>query len=172
MVSLVNSFGPGRSELHLMAVIFELMLNAWWLKYFLWKKNSDEYYWTLLSDGKWTLVQVMVLVPSGNSQIPKAMLTQIYVAIWHHYATTFDTWNFYSLAPVRYGCNPKFAIFKLISSIDILSISFENAHRWMPQNLTDDHLRLVNTGPSNGCQARSHYLNKCWLYFYDGIWCH
>ena len=42
--------------------------------------------------------------------------------------------------PCRYGCNLKLTlvIFKLISRIDILSLSCEIALRWMPQDLTDD----------------------------------
>ena len=42
-----------------------------------------------------------------------------------------------SLAPGRSGSNLKLIIFKLILRIDILSISFEFALRWMPQNTFD-----------------------------------
>ena len=50
------------------------------------------------------------------------------------------SWNtkFNSLAPGRSGSNFKLVIYKLISRIDILSISCETALRWMPQDLIDD----------------------------------
>ena len=43
-----------------------------------------------------------------------------------------------SLAPGRCGSNLKEVIFKLKSSIDILSISCGIALRWLPQVFTDD----------------------------------
>ena len=46
--------------------------------------------------------------------------------------------NVNSLAPERCFCNLKLLIFKHLSGIDILSISYEIALRWMPQDLTDD----------------------------------
>ena len=42
------------------------------------------------------------------------------------------------MAAGMYGCNLKLVIFKLISEIDILSISCEIILMWMPQDLTDD----------------------------------
>ena len=52
-----------------------------------------------------------------------------------------------SLTPGRCGCNLKSVMFKLISRIDILSISCEIAPRWMPQDLI---WWLVNIGSGNG----------------------
>ena len=43
-----------------------------------------------------------------------------------------------SLVPGIWGCNLKLVIFKLMSRVDILSISCKIAFRWMPQDYTDD----------------------------------
>ena len=48
-----------------------------------------------------------------------------------------------SLVSGRCGCNLELIIFKLISRIDILHISYEIALRWMPQHLIDDWSTLV-----------------------------
>ena len=52
------------------------------------------------------------LLPDGTKLLPKPMLTQIYVAIWHHKATNFPTpcytvnWMLHStLLPNRHSCN-------------------------------------------------------------------
>ena len=66
-----------------------------------------------------------------------------------------------SLAPGRCGCNLKWVIFKLISRIDIVIISSEIAHRWMPWGLADDLPILVQI-MACCCQATSHYLNQYW----------
>ena len=51
-------------------------------------------------------------------------------------------------------------VFKLISRIDILSISSEIAFKWMPQHLTDDYSTLVQV--IDWCRkATSHHLNQC-----------
>ena len=42
-----------------------------------------------------------------------------------------------ALAPKRYGCNIKWVIMKLISSISILSITSENIPRYMSQYFSD-----------------------------------
>ena len=69
--------------------------------------------------------------------------------------------NFNSLVPRRCSCNFKLVIFKHISRIDILRISFEIALIWMSQYLTDDQSTLVQV--MAWChQATSHYLSKCW----------
>ena len=69
-----------------------------------------------------------------------------------------------SLAPGRCDFAFKLIIFKLISRIDVLSISCEIALRWMSGNLSDDELTLVEV---MGCcrQTASHYLNQCWRSF-------
>ena len=43
-----------------------------------------------------------------------------------------------SLMPAGCQCNVKSVIFKLISRVDILNITFEIALRWLPQYFTDD----------------------------------
>ena len=47
------------------------------------------------------------------------------------------------LTPGRCGCNLQWVIFKLISRIDILNISWETAVSWMQHDLTDDQSTLV-----------------------------
>ena len=65
------------------------------------------------------------------------------------------------LVPGRCRCNLKLVIFKLMSRVDILSISCEIALRWMPQDITDDKSTLVQV--MGWClQATSHYLGQCW----------
>ena len=67
-----------------------------------------------------------------------------------------------SLAPGGFDCSLKLVNFKLISTIDILSIFCEIAVRWMPQHLTDHWSTLVQV--MAWChQATSHYLSQCWL---------
>ena len=55
----------------------------------------------------------------------------------------------------RYGCDIKLVIFKLISTIHILSISCETALRQMQQDLTDHQSILVQV-MAWCCQATSH----------------
>ena len=82
------------------------------------------------------------------------------------YWSMFDPCNCHrtclnSLAPRRCGCYLKSVIFKLVSMINILSISYEIVLRWMPQDLTDDKSTLVQV--MAWChQATTHYLNQCW----------
>ena len=66
-----------------------------------------------------------------------------------------------SLAPSRWESNFKSVIFKLISQIDISSISYEIALGWIPQHLTDDKSTLVHV--MAWCrQATGHYMSQCW----------
>ena len=51
--------------------------------------------------------------------------------------TDMDLWNINSLAPRRFDYSLKLVNFKLIATINILSIFCEIATRWMPQHLTD-----------------------------------
>ena len=65
-----------------------------------------------------------------------------------------------SLVPGRSECSFKNFIFSLASLIDIFR-HYENAHRRMPQDITDDKSTLVQV--MIWClQATSHYLNLCW----------
>ena len=66
-----------------------------------------------------------------------------------------------TLAPGRCGCNMKLIIFKLISRIAILSICYEIAFMWMPQDLANDKSTLFQV--MAWCpQTTSHYLCQCW----------
>ena len=67
-----------------------------------------------------------------------------------------------SLTPRRFGCDFKNLIFNLVSLIGILRSLYDNALRWMPQNIIDDKSTLVQV--MAWCrQATSHYLSQCWL---------
>ena len=69
--------------------------------------------------------------------------------------------KFNSLAPGKLGCHFKTAIFNLVLLIGIFISFKDNAHRWMPWDLTDDKSTLVQVMAS--CrQATSHYLSQCW----------
>ena len=56
--------------------------------------------------------------------------------IWHHY-TVSVLYIFNSLAAKKFDYSLKWVNFKLISTLNILSIFCEIAIRWMPQHLTD-----------------------------------
>ena len=43
------------------------------------------------------------------------------------------------MAPERYGYNFKYIVIKLISEINIFSISIDIANRWMQYDITDDN---------------------------------
>ena len=64
------------------------------------------------------------------------------------------------LIPERRGCYFMLVIFKLISRIDILSISCEIALKWMIQDNTDDKSTLPHV--MDWCEATNHYLYQCW----------
>ena len=66
-----------------------------------------------------------------------------------------------SVAPGKPGWHLKTAIFNLILLIGIFTSSKDNALRWMPRDLTDDKLTLVQV-MAWCCQATSHYLSQCW----------
>ena len=67
-----------------------------------------------------------------------------------------------SLAPGRSECDSSNVIFNLVLLIGIFRSSHDNALRWMPQDLTEDKLTLVQV--MAWChQATSHYLSQCWL---------
>ena len=64
-----------------------------------------------------------------------------------------------SLASGKCGCN--YAFFKHTAANYTVSISYETASRWMPQDNIDDESALVQV---MACclMATSHYLNQCW----------
>ena len=58
--------------------------------------------------------------------------------------------------PRRFGCD-----FKNSNYVLLIGILYDNALRWMPQNITDDKSTLVQV--IAWCrQATSHYLSQCW----------
>ena len=70
--------------------------------------------------------------------------------------------NVNSLAPGRSECDSKNAIFNPVLLFGIFRSTHDNAHRWMPQNLTDDKSTLVQV--MAWCRlATSHYPNQCWF---------
>ena len=65
---------------------FQANFDNWWLGYHLWNCpqvifRGPQWWWISIGLGNG-------LAPSGNKPLPEPMLTQIYVAIWHHLATT------------------------------------------------------------------------------------
>ena len=66
-----------------------------------------------------------------------------------------------SLAPGGFDFSLILINFKLISTINILSIFCEIAITWMPQHLTDHKATLVQVMAWRH-QATSHYLSQCW----------
>ena len=67
-----------------------------------------------------------------------------------------------SLAPGRFEYDSKNVIFNLDLLISIFRFSYDNALRWMPQDLTDDKSTLVQV-MAWGRQATNHFLSQCWL---------
>ena len=71
------------------------------------------------------------------------------------------TENINSLDPGRPGYHFRTAIFNLVLLTGILTLSKDNALRWMPRDLTDDKSTSVQV--MAWCrQATSHYLSQCW----------
>ena len=69
--------------------------------------------------------------------------------------------SFNSLAPGIFQFNFRYVIFKLTLLNGGWGISYEIVLRWMPLDLTDDELTLVQV--MAWCrQATSHYLSQCW----------
>ena len=91
-------------------------------------------------------------------------------------------------APAKCSCEIKLVILKLISMIDILSISCKIAFRWMPQYLIDDLLKkgqtiawghqLINQIPEPLLTTffvtiqhhMSHWVNSLWHHMVTQIW--
>ena len=56
--------------------------SDWWLKHLLWNwpiMNVTGLHWWSVNIGSGN-----GLVPAGNKPLPEQILTEIYVAIWHH----------------------------------------------------------------------------------------
>ena len=66
-----------------------------------------------------------------------------------------------SLAPGRSECDSKNGIFNPVLLIGILRSLYDNALRWMPQDITDDKSTLVQVMAWCG-QATSQYLSQYW----------
>ena len=103
-----------------------------------------------LTNGKSRLDQVMAWCPQATSHYlrqcwPRSMSScgttrpqwvKLASAGWPP-SWVRDRWVI-SLASRKCGCNLKTIIFKLISRLDILSISWDIALRWIPQDPSDD----------------------------------
>ena len=97
-------------------------------------------------------VSSRVHVPGRKIYVPRALGHALMSSPGH--ATQLN-----SLVPWRSRCDFKNTIFYLVLLIHIFN---DNAFRWMPDDLTDDKLKLVQ--PMAWChQAASHYLGQCWL---------
>ena len=78
----LNSLAPGRFGCNFKNSVFKLALligifRASFDKVLRWKIQD-------LTDDKSTLVQVMAWCHQATNHLPEPMLTQIYVAVWHH----------------------------------------------------------------------------------------
>ena len=79
----------------------------------------------------------------------------------------FTTFN--SLTIADFGCIFENFIFNLASLNSIFRLSYENAVRWMPGDLTDDESTLVQV-ISWCCQTTSHHLKPVLTNFNVSIW--
>ena len=66
-----------------------------------------------------------------------------------------------SLAPGRFVCDFENSISNLVSLIGILRSLYDNALRWMPQNITGDK-SILGQVMAWYRQATSHSLSQCW----------
>ena len=83
------------------------------------------------------------------------------VSYCHHVYLVRSHWPFWLIGRWGFDYNLKLMNFKLISTINIWSISCEIAIRWMPQHLTDHQSTLVQL--MAWChKSTSHYLSQCW----------
>ena len=78
---LVNSLAPGKFEWNLGHVIFKqiLVIDGWGMSWYCPNMNVTGLHWWSVNIGSGN-----GLVPSGNKPLPDPMLTQIFVATWHH----------------------------------------------------------------------------------------
>ena len=126
----VNSLTPGKFEWNFRHVIFKqiLVIDGWGIS------CEIALIWMSLdfTDDQSTLIQVM----AWCCQTPSHYLSQCWLRSLSPYDFTKPQWV-NSLGPGRCGWNFELAVFKLISRIDILSISCKITHRWVPQDLID-----------------------------------
>ena len=72
-----------------------------------------------------------------------------------------QSWTINSLAPGRTECDYKNWILNLVLLIGIFRYSYDNALKWIPQDLTDDESTLVKV--MAWCRgATSPNLSQCW----------
>ena len=91
---------------------------------------------------------------------PFVKIKMMYHRIFIHTSKFGSPFN--SLAPGRSECDSKNVTFKFFLLIASFRCTYDNALRWMPQDLTDDKSALVQV--MAWChQATSHYLSQCWL---------
>ena len=98
------------------------------------------------------------LLPSPSHQQPQYWLCRVNCPLS---STKKDLDYLNSLAPGRCNCDFENVTFNLALLIGIFKSSYDNVHRWIRQNLTDDKSTLVQV--MAWChQATSHYLKQCW----------
>ena len=127
----INSLAPGKFEWNFRYLILQIIsvIDGWVITYELairWMSLN-------FTHDKSTLIQVMAWCRQATSHY----LSQWWPRSLSPYGVTRPQWV-KSLAPGRCGCNIVLVIFKLISMIDILSISCKITLMWMLQGLTDD----------------------------------
>ena len=84
------------------------------------------------------------------------------ITTWHPFYWTVMLSILNSLWAGRSECDSQNVIFNLVLLIGIFRSTHDNAISWLPQDLTDDKLTLVQV-MAWCCQATRHYLNQCWL---------
>ena len=119
----------------------------------------------------WALVKLTQKMYNFDDKSPL-----VQVMAWCHQATSYYLSQCWPRSMSAYGitglqCN-KLVIFKLISRIDLLNISYEIVLWWMPQDLTDDKSTLVQI-MAWCCHAVNKRLPEPVLTkFCDVIWLH
>ena len=138
-------------------------LGQHWLRWWLVAWQHQCITWTNIDFLKPRFCGIHLIATS--SHLPKVLFHKLSFKICFKFTTTSprDQWV-NSLAPGRSKCNSKNVIFNLVLLIGIFRSSYDNALRWMPQDLTDDKSTLDQV--MAWChQATSHYLSQCWPRF-------
>ena len=112
-----------------------------------------------LTDDKSTLVQVMAWCHQATSHY----LSQCWPRSMSPNGVARPQWVS-SLASGICGSNFNSVISMHMLQINFMSVPYETAHRWMPQDTFDDKSSLVQV--MAWChQASRHYVSQCWLRF-------
>ena len=143
--------------------IFDLKLP--WSKTLTWKQNRQNINQTFIWNARyvtaicttfWWYFRLWLYFALVYTQLPvdsRDLLYKLFRDEETHFHKLIGPWELRLQSLV---------IFKLVSRINILSISCDTALKWMPHELTNYLLTLVQV--MAWCrQATSHYLNQCWL---------